>query len=180
MARPPLLIALLALAPVVGACAGDDSGSRVPVVPATNAAVAPLLPTNAAALPAFDAEKLQALLDQLRGTPVVVNIWGSWCAPCEREAPLFARAASAYGDRVQFIGVDIMDTRTSARRKMQEWGLTYPSVYDAAGDVKIELGLVGAPDTLFYAASGALVRKHIGEIDGPVLDEEIRGLLEGA
>jgi thiol-disulfide isomerase/thioredoxin len=175
-----LVAGLLVLSTLSAACTGDDRPpSPVPVVPARNAAEAPLLPDNAMALPSFDYAKLQTLLGQLKGTPVVVNVWGSWCDPCEREAPLFASASSTYGDRVQFLGVDILDTRESARVKMKEWRLAYPSLYDSSGDVRDQLGLLGQPDTLFYDASGKLVATHPQEMDAPTLNMELRKLLTG-
>jgi thiol-disulfide isomerase/thioredoxin len=179
MRLPRLTAALLALVATAVACTGDPATAKVPVVPATNAAEAPLLPTNAAALPSFDYAKLQTLLAQLKGTPVVVNIWASWCDPCKREAPLLASAADTYRDRIQFLGVDILDTRDSARSSMKEWGMTYPSLYDSSGDVRNQLGLLGQPDTLFYDASGTLVATQPREMDAPTLHTELRRLVNG-
>jgi thiol-disulfide isomerase/thioredoxin len=175
-----LAAGLLLLATVAAACTGKDSSPPVPVVRAVNATQAPLLPTNAVALPSFDYAKLRSLLAQLKGTPVIVNIWASWCIPCATEAPLLANAARTYGDRVQFLGVDILDTRDSARSKMKEWGLTYPSLYDGSADVKRQLGFLGQPDTLFYDASGRLVERHPAQLDAPSLNAEIRKLLSAS
>jgi thiol-disulfide isomerase/thioredoxin len=174
---PRLTAGLVLVAAAAVACTSDPAPAKVPVVPAVNAAEAPLLPTNAAALPSFDYAKVQTLLAQLKGTPVVVNIWASWCDPCRREAPLLASAAKTYGDRVQFLGVDILDTRDSARSKIEAWGITYPSVYDSSGDVRDQLGLLGQPDTLFFDASGTLVSTHPQELDAPTLNSELHELL---
>ncbi|MDP9296679.1 MAG: TlpA family protein disulfide reductase [Actinomycetota bacterium] len=172
-----LAAGLLLLATGAVACTGNDPSPHVPVVPAVNATQAPLLPTNAAALPSFDYAKLQSLLAQLRGTPVVVNIWASWCIPCATEAPLLASAARTYHDRVQFLGIDILDTRDSARTKMKEWGLTYPSLYDGSADVKRQLGFLGQPDTLFYDASGKLVERLPSQMDARTLNAGIERIL---
>jgi cytochrome c biogenesis protein CcmG, thiol:disulfide interchange protein DsbE len=172
-----LAAGLLLLTTGASACTGSHSSPHVAVVPAFNATQAPLLPTNAVALPSFDYAKLQTLLAQLKGTPVVVNIWASWCIPCATEAPLLASAAKRYGDRVQFLGIDILDTRDSARAKMKEWGLTYPSLYDGTGDVKTKLGFIGPPDTLFYDATGKLVERLPSQMDGQTLNSGIAKML---
>ena len=87
---------------------------------------------------------------------MLVNIWASWCGPCRDEAPLLASAHETYGDRVRFVGVDILDERDSARAFMREFGWTYPSVYDPTGAIRDGLGLIGQPVMLFYDASGAI------------------------
>jgi cytochrome c biogenesis protein CcmG, thiol:disulfide interchange protein DsbE len=86
-----------------------DAGSL-----AENAAVTSLLPTTVSALPSFDFDMFERLLYELRGTPVVVNIWASWCGPCRTETPILVDAAEQYGARVQFLGVDI---RTRGRQR---------------------------------------------------------------
>jgi thiol-disulfide isomerase/thioredoxin len=149
----------------------DAAGSPVP---ARNATTAPLLPTDALALPTLSVARFRTLLAQLRGTPVVVNIWASWCGPCEAEAPLFEAALDRYGDRVQFVGVDILDSIDGARAFIREHRIGYPSVFDPQGSIRNDLGHFGQPVTLFYAADGALVRSIDGQIGPDTLDEGIR------
>lgn len=144
-------------------------GSTAPAAPAR-------LPTDPQALPEFTLADYRRVLDELRGTPVVVNIWASWCGPCRREAPLLASAHDAYGDRVRFLGVDILDERDSARAFMREYGWTYPSVYDPAGAIRDGLGLLGQPVTLFYDASGALVDTWSGSLSQEVLDDDLAAI----
>ena len=155
---------VLVLALVAGACS-DDGGP--------DAASGSLLPTNPYELPEFDLASYEALLMELEGTPVLVNVWASWCGPCEVEAPHLAAAHAEYGDRVQFLGVDILDERESARRFMREYGWTYPSVYDLPGAIRDGLGLLGQPVTLFYDASGELVATWTGALDEDVLRENL-------
>src|SRR5439155_4683537 len=131
---------------------GDAHGRR----PAKNAATAPLLPEDIFAFPSFDFASYQTLLTQLKGTPVVVNIWASWCPPCRREAPLLASAAETHGDAVQFLGVDILDDRTDGRAFIERYGIPYPSLFDASGEIRNQLGFIGIPQTLFYDAQGAI------------------------
>jgi cytochrome c biogenesis protein CcmG/thiol:disulfide interchange protein DsbE len=148
-------------------------------VAAGNATVAPLLPTDAYALPEFTLREYERLLGQLRGTPVVVNMWGSWCPPCRGEAPLLADAHAEFGDRVQFLGIDIEDSRTGAVAFMREFGWTFPSIVDPTAPSRFRsgLGFLGQPNTLFYDASGELVLTWQGPITEDVLRDGIRRIL---
>ena len=175
-------IALAALA-VAGTACGEAPALRAgasPAVPALNAAEAPLLPTDAIALPEFDFASYRELLGQLRGTPVVVNIWASWCGPCRIEGGDLARASKTYGTRVQFLGIDILDSRSSARDFMREFGWTYPSVYDPTGEIRDRLGLVGQPVTLFYDASGRLDSTWNGPLTSEALAKRLDRLVDPA
>jgi cytochrome c biogenesis protein CcmG/thiol:disulfide interchange protein DsbE len=170
---------LLALSLALAACGGSRPGtgaSSLPT-PALNATRAPLLPTRVAALPSFDLDAYRRLLGQLRGTPVVVNIWASWCGPCREEAPRLAEAARRYGSRVQFLGVDILDQRAAAASFIARYGWPYPSVFDASGDIRDGLGFLGQPVTVFYAASGRLVSSWSGPLTGEALAEGIGSIL---
>ncbi|HZD18686.1 MAG TPA: TlpA disulfide reductase family protein [Actinomycetota bacterium] len=151
------LIGLIAIALVAVACGGP----RPPREPVADGS---LLPEDPAALPAFDLATYRALLEELQGRPVLVNVWASWCGPCRQEAPHLVAAHADYGDRVQFLGVDILDSREAARGFMREAGWTYPSVFDPAGAIRDGLGLIGQPVTLFYDAAGELVDTWVGPI----------------
>ena len=176
----PLAIVACALAVATAACSESEAPpvTRTPV-PATNAASAPLLPTDSRELPAFTYEQYQSLLGQLKGTPVVVNIWGSWCGPCRDEAAHLTDAAETYGDRIQFLGVDILDAPDSARKFMDEYGWTYPSIFDpsAGGDIRNQLGYLGQPVTIFYDADGNEVGHYEGAIPAEELDRQLQKLL---
>jgi cytochrome c biogenesis protein CcmG, thiol:disulfide interchange protein DsbE len=158
-----LLVALVGAACANGDRAGAGGGSLVPADPYE--------------LPAFDPATYDRLLSQLEGTPVLVNIWASWCGPCRDEAPLLASAHAEFGDRVRFLGVDILDERGSARAFMREYDWTYPSVFDASGRIRDGLGILGQPATLFYDASGELVRTWSGPLTEEVLAEGLEEIL---
>lgn len=170
--------AVIALA--VPACTGvasDVDGDHRTPVPARNAARAPLLPTDAWALPGFDFPTFQRLLAQLKGTPVVVNVWAAWCEPCRAEASDLASASRSYGSRVQFLGVDILDTRSSARAFMAEYGWSYPSVFDTTAEIRNGLGFVGQPDTVFYDAKGRIAMTWQGPLTAEALSTGIDRIL---
>jgi cytochrome c biogenesis protein CcmG, thiol:disulfide interchange protein DsbE len=161
----------LGLGLACGALLAAACGSNGPSTPAR-------LPTEPTALPEFTLADYRHALGQLRGTPVVVNVWASWCGPCREEAPLLAAANETYDDRVRFIGVDILDERGSARDFMREYGWTYPSVFDPRGAIRDGLGLLGQPVTLFYDASGALVDTWTGPLTQERLDANLHAILK--
>jgi thiol-disulfide isomerase/thioredoxin len=139
-----------------------------------------LLPTSPIALPTLDAKGFTQLLCQLRGKPVVVNIWASWCGPCILEAPeLAAVAASHHGD-VQFIGVDIQDQLSLGRAFLQKFHWTYPSVFDPKGEIRDSFGLLGAPHTLFFDANGVRTFVWSGPVTRDILSSGISGALRHA
>lgn len=171
-----LLVALTLLTAACSSSPEADPGIASPV-PADNAAGAALLPGSVDEIPEMDLETFEMLRAQVEGTPLVVNVWASWCDPCEREAPDLASAAARYGDRVQFLGVDVQDHRGDAQGFVHEYGWPYPSVFDPSGEIMAYLGITGPPATLFYAADGSLVQRVPGLITHEVLDRGVRDLL---
>lgn len=170
--RAAALVAAAAL--LLASCAGP---TPTPSIPADNATTATLLPTMADAMPAYDAATLDRLLGQLRGTPVVVNYWASWCDPCKEEAPLLTDAHARYGDRVQFVGIDFEDARSGALRFLERYGVRYPSLFDPAGSLATAQGVVGPPATLFYDADGDLAAALRGQLSEQDLHEGIAKIL---
>ncbi len=97
-------------------------------------------------------------LERLRGRPVVVNKWASWCGPCRFEFPFFQRQALEHGTEIAFLGVDSRDSREDAERFLRKYPVPYPSFFDPEGDIASEFrGDRVAPSTAFYDASGELV-----------------------
>lgn len=93
-------------------------------------------------------------VDELRGLPVVVNKWGSWCNPCREEFPMFNRLSADLGRRVAFLGVDSADPRDHAERFLQRMPVSYPSYVDADGALATKLGGQNFPATIFYDRRG--------------------------
>jgi cytochrome c biogenesis protein CcmG, thiol:disulfide interchange protein DsbE len=137
--------------------------------PASNAAQAALLPTTVNALPFMDVATFRELLGQLKGTPVVVNVWASWCIPCKSEAPMLSAAARAHPD-VQFVGVDILDSRSGALGFLTTYAIPYPSVLDPSAAIKVDLGASGQPDTFFFDANGTQATEVLGILSQTSLD----------
>lgn len=105
---------------------------------------------------------LETQLRALRGHPVVVNLWASWCDPCRFELPFFQRQAVKRGAQVAFLGVNSGDNRTEARKLSARYPMPYPSIEDPRQSVVAHYGAVGLPVTAFYDARGKRVLVHQG------------------
>ena len=103
-------------------------------------------------------------LRALRGHPVVVNVWGSWCGPCKLEFPHFQEAVRRTGKRVAFMGINLVDNREKAEAFLRTRPVPYPSLEDGNGAITREAapGARGAPITVFYDAKGKRVLVHQG------------------
>jgi DsbE subfamily thiol:disulfide oxidoreductase len=98
-----------------------------------------------------------------RGRAVVVNFWATWCGPCRREQPALQRLAEEYGDRgVAFVGVNFRDDPAAAREYLREFGVTYPSVFDPAGEIGFDFGIPYLPATVLADATGQLRYRLLG------------------
>jgi cytochrome c biogenesis protein CcmG, thiol:disulfide interchange protein DsbE len=163
------LLAIVALSILAGACSSDGAGSAThSPIAAMNATSVAGLPTTVDELPVTDVPAFHALLDSLRGTPVVVNAWASWCAPCQAEAPRLRAAAEQHPD-IQFLGLDILDSRRAAETFIADQRIPYPSLFDPPGAVRTDLGGIGQPVTAFYDARGAQVALVEGELSQSTL-----------
>jgi cytochrome c biogenesis protein CcmG/thiol:disulfide interchange protein DsbE len=101
---------------------------------------------------------------ELRGHPVVINKWASWCRPCRAEFPIFQQLATDRGKELAFIGVNAADERPAAERFLAERPLPYPSYEDP--DEEIARSLEAAkyfPVTIFVDARGKTAFIHTGE-----------------
>jgi len=156
------VLLLLVFAVTAASCGGTDIDfSAVPELPGTSAT------------------ELNALLANST-TPVVVNVWASWCIPCRSEAPLLEKAAESTGREVRFIGVNVRDDQDGARGFIAEFFPDAPIEhrFDPNGDVPVALGGTrGVPLTFFYAPGGELVNLHSGVIDERTLALQIDEIL---
>ncbi|MBF6558301.1 MAG: TlpA family protein disulfide reductase [Acidimicrobiales bacterium] len=108
-------------------------------------------------------------LAALRGKPLVVNFWASWCIPCRTEMPLLEQAFRSEHGRVRFLGIDANDTSSAARTFLNQVHVTYPAVSDADGSVALQYKLFGLPTTVFISSSGKTMGRHIGELQAGTL-----------
>lgn len=121
--------------------------------------------------PAFELSDLDGnpvSLAQLAGTPVVLNFWSTWCGPCKQEHPVLLQAARNNPD-VKFFGVIYADDPEKAKRYLAAAGTSYPHLVDQTGHAAIAYGVAGVPETFFIDASGRIVHKQVGPVDGQLL-----------
>jgi cytochrome c biogenesis protein CcmG, thiol:disulfide interchange protein DsbE len=123
-------------------------------------------PKVGAVAPAFSAKRLDGAgtldLASLRGKPVVLNFWASWCDPCKAEAPALEQAWNKYKRQgVVFLGIDYNDPVGDARRFLEHHGVTYTTLLDGSGMIGDRYGLSGVPETYFIDRRGRIVGEHI-------------------
>jgi cytochrome c biogenesis protein CcmG/thiol:disulfide interchange protein DsbE len=110
------------------------------------------------------APAFKARLASLKGHPVVVNQWASWCLPCRAEFPHFQRLSLSLGKRVAFVGVDFTDNAGEAASFLKRYPVPYPSYTDGDGKLSQTFNGVGPlPKTVFYDATGKLQYVHVGQ-----------------
>lgn len=104
-------------------------------------------------------------LRELRGTPVVLNVWASWCVPCREEAPLLERGwQRAREQGVLFLGLNQQDVSDDARDFIAEFGLTFAHVRDPTNEASRHWGVGGIPETFFIDARGRIVGHVVGVV----------------
>ena len=157
--------------------------SQAPATPAATRAElagspAPLAALHAQADALLGGEPaLAARIRALRGYPIVVNAWGSWCPPCRAEFGLLASASARYGRRVAFLGADVNDDAGDARAFLGQHPVSYPSYRMTSRQLTgiVPQGLIGTPTTIFFNAAGKIVNVHTGEYESEgTLDGDIQ------
>ena len=170
--RPLLALGAVAAAIVIGACGSDDGAgnpdsklSQQEATEALTGAAPELEAIRAQANQLLDGgtEAFEARLAELRGTPVVVNKWASWCGPCRLEFPFFQTLAQRRGGEIAFLGVDANDAEGAAETFLEQLPLPYPSYLDPDQDISAAIGApANFPATAFYGADGELVHTRQG------------------
>jgi cytochrome c biogenesis protein CcmG/thiol:disulfide interchange protein DsbE len=112
-------------------------------------------------------------LAKLRGKPVVLNFWATWCVPCYEEHPVLVANARQLGPDVQFVGVVFNDTEDKIMQFLRERGASYPTLIDEQGKTAIAYGVGGVPETFFLDKRGTVVAKYAGPLTSDALREEL-------
>lgn len=168
--RTILALVCLAVAGVIAVgvseLPGGSSTGKSQAARLTGAQVGELLAGSPAPLAALHAQggrlldgggrSLRARLAALKGYPVVINKWASWCVPCKEEFPAFQRASAEYGRRVAFLGLDSSDSgKADAEGFLRSFPMSYPSWYDPSGALGEQITDSSfTPVTVFIALDG--------------------------
>ncbi|HVR41734.1 MAG TPA: redoxin family protein [Thermoanaerobaculia bacterium] len=115
-------------------------------------------------------------LAQLRGRPVVLNFWATWCGPCWEEHPVLVANARMLQPNVQFVGVVFQDSEEKILNFLNQRGSSYPTLVDDKGKTAIAYGIGGVPETFFLDKNGTIVAKYVG----PMSSDDIRVNLQKA
>lgn len=142
--------------------------------------VAPALPA-APDFAVIDSSEGVWSLSDFRGKPVLLNFWSSNCPPCKAEMPLLQKAWEEYGDRIQFMIVNLTDgyndTFASAMRFLEENGHTFPAFFDTDSQGARAYSIYSIPMTYFIDADGFIVTEHLGMLNERTLEAGIQSIL---
>ena len=118
--------------------------------------------------------------EQLKGRPMVINFWASWCGPCRMEHRVLEWGAREFGAQAQFLGIVFEDTEDNAKQFLSEMGASFPQLIDQNSGVAVAYGVAGVPETYFIDSNGIILGKHVGPIDPESLAKWIQTLVANA
>ncbi len=160
------------------ACTSAGQGGSIQV--ATSFNILRVQPAMRNVAPPVTGEMLAGDPVDLGGNVAVVNFWGSWCGPCREEQPRLEATWKRYADRgVVFVGVNTRrDQRAAALAFLEEFDVTYPSVYDPASEIAFEFGVRFMPATFVIDRQGRIAAQVVGALRAEddltvILDEEL-------
>ena len=186
-ATRPLAARLLAAVAAVALLAGCSSSTQADETTggfvAGDGSITVPKPAEREPAPELSGETLEGdpvALSDFAGKTVVVNVWGSWCADCRVEAPAFAALDAETGDDVQFLGINIRDSRAAALAYDENFDIGYPSIFDRTGQAVLgfrdSLPSMAVPTTWVIAPDGTVAARILGS----VTESTLRGLIEEA
>jgi len=160
--------------PRAAAIPGDASGEKPPEKPEIGYSA-----------PSFSLTGLDGKtydLAALKGKPVILNFWASWCGPCRAEAPSFVKLDELYGDRLRILAVNLTatDSVKSAKQFADEYGFTFPVPLDADGKVGSLYEIRPIPTTIFVDSRGIIADGVLGALTWDDLEERAKALLQPA
>jgi len=131
--------------------------------------------------PAFALKTLQTgeivSLEKLRGKPVVLNFWSTWCGPCRMEHPVLDWAFREYGTQAHFLGAVFEDTEENALGYIARAGSPYPQLVDPKSQMAVDYGVAGVPETYFIDAEGIIRDKFVGPISRSAFAAQMRSVM---
>jgi cytochrome c biogenesis protein CcmG/thiol:disulfide interchange protein DsbE len=143
------------------------------VSPTTIGSVAPDFSLN-------DLDGNRVRLADLRGRPVIVNFWASWCGPCVEEFPLLRAVANEHtDDGLVILGIVYQDRSEAARAFMERNGGTWPALMDPDERAARAYTIFAPPETYFIGRDGTIVARHIGQFTADSLKDKVAAIMDG-
>jgi len=141
----------------------------------------PVMRNMAQNFTAYDNAGNPVSLKDMRGKPVVVNFFASWCGPCKMEMPYFDEFYHQYGDQVTFMMVNLCafgnDTKENGKKMVEDGGWTFPVYFDSDGDAALKYAIRSMPTTIFVSPDGELKGRHTGVISREALEQTIQAMI---
>ena len=185
--KKTVLLILLALALLLGTAEAAYRllirGAAEPEAVVSEYETAPdISPEHAADFTVQDWDGNETRLTEHLGRPVILNFWASWCPPCKEELPLFESAYQTYGDRIDFMMVDLTDgvreTENGAKAYVTEQGYTFPVYFDSEGSAVNAYQLYSIPQTAAVDEDGRILSLRVGMLTEDSMGEMIKMLLD--
>jgi cytochrome c biogenesis protein CcmG, thiol:disulfide interchange protein DsbE len=123
------------------------------------------------------ADKDHFTLADLKGHPVILNFWASWCVSCREEARELEKFWEENRGKALVVGIAIQDQKEDAKKFADYFGNTYVNGLDEDGKAAIDYGVTGVPETFFIDRSGVIRHKEIGPVDAALLQRELPKIL---
>lgn len=129
----------------------------------------------------YDNEGKEVKLSDFKGKPVILNLWATWCPPCKSELPDFEKMYKQYGDKVEFMMINMTDgqreTRDTAKDFININGYTFPVYYDESFSASYAYSTGSIPVTVIVDSGGTVVAHRTGVISGKELETYIKHIL---
>ncbi len=139
-------------------------------------------PVSAIDFQALDMNGETVSLSDFYGKPVLLNFWASWCGPCRSEMPYLDQAYLDYGDRVNFVMVDLVEDSEEAiaadKAFIEEQGYSFPVCFDTKQEAARAYQVMSIPTTFFIDADGTLTGYHIGAFTEEALLDQMERMVD--
>lgn len=119
-------------------------------------------------------------LSDIKGTPLIINFWASWCSSCAEEAPVLEAFWKEHSSEIKVLGVAVHDSEESVRDAVRTLAKSYAIAFDEEGRASLNYGVTGVPETVFVNAEGIVIHKEVGQVNRPLLEKLLVKLKSGS